>query len=432
MKKIFLILLLLFTIVSCELKKAQEAYDNKEYIRSIYLTLSYFEKHPNKVEKIKPDIKNEIMEKFSNIVNYYKTEAGSSNLEERQDGYEGLYKIYALFDVYSQSSNFTDFLSKYDGDELLGEIYKIIDERIKTGELEGKYSRDIISILDEYYRNMIGYTKELSEIKKIDENKILKYESISRKISQAEADKLMEYASIKEKAEVFTPLWICNEQNNLIDELWFGKKNVFNFSKNGSWTVNKEQITFPKGKIWKDYVDAKRLEITCGEAPYIVSRYDTILGNIIPFEERIGLLDRKIRIINENTETEEEWFIWIKRAFESIYGYEYQGDNLLIARQNIFYTFIESMEYKFSHKPNEKQMREIAEIISWNIWQMDGITMAVPYSEKSTENNQLTLFNFINKNEKTKQKLIPCKIFDWKSKSAIEFKNINKRRIQNE
>ena len=203
MKKIFLILLLLFTIVSCELKKAQEAYDNKEYIRSIYLTLSYFEKHPNKVEKIKPDIKNEIMEKFSNIVNYYRTEAGSSNLNKRQDGYEGLYKIYALFDVYSQSSNFTDFLSKYDGDELLSEIYKIIDERIKTGELESKYSRDIISILDEYYRNMIGYTKELSGIKKIDENKILKYESISRKMSQAEADKLIEYANIKEKAEEY-------------------------------------------------------------------------------------------------------------------------------------------------------------------------------------------------------------------------------------
>ena len=195
MKKIFLILLLLFTIVSCELKKAQEAYDNKEYIRSIYLTLSYFEKHPNKVEKIKPDIKNEIMEKFSNIVNYYKTEAGSSNLKERQDGYEGLYKIYALFDVYSQSSNFTDFLSKYDDDELLGEIYKIIDERIKTRELEGKYSRDIISILDEYYRNMIGYTKELSEIKKIDENKILKYDNIKEKAEEyREAQKLNEAA----------------------------------------------------------------------------------------------------------------------------------------------------------------------------------------------------------------------------------------------
>ena len=228
MKKIFLILLLLFTIVSCELKKAQEAYDNKEYIRSIYLTLSYFEKHPNKVEKIKPDIKNEIMEKFSNIVNYYKTEAGSSNLNKRQDGYEGLYKIYALFDVYSQSSNFTDFLSKYDGDELLSEIYKIIDERIKTGELESKYSRDIISILDEYYRNMIGYTKELSGIKKIDENKILKYESISRKISQAEADKLMEYASIKEKAEEYREAQKLNEAaQKVYGEYQKNYKNVY-------------------------------------------------------------------------------------------------------------------------------------------------------------------------------------------------------------
>ena len=26
----------------------------------------------------------------------------------------------------------------------------------------------------------------------------------------------------KEKAEVFTPSWVCNRQNNLIDEQWFG------------------------------------------------------------------------------------------------------------------------------------------------------------------------------------------------------------------
>ena len=28
----------------------------------------------------------------------------------------------------------------------------------------------------------------------------------------------------KNKAEVFTPSWICNAQNNLIDEAWFGRK----------------------------------------------------------------------------------------------------------------------------------------------------------------------------------------------------------------
>lgn len=29
-------------------------------------------------------------------------------------------------------------------------------------------------------------------------------------------------------AEVFTPSWICNKQNNLIDSAWFGRENVFN------------------------------------------------------------------------------------------------------------------------------------------------------------------------------------------------------------
>ena len=31
----------------------------------------------------------------------------------------------------------------------------------------------------------------------------------------------------KDKAEVFTPSWVCNKQNNLIDEAWFGTKDVF-------------------------------------------------------------------------------------------------------------------------------------------------------------------------------------------------------------
>lgn len=35
-------------------------------------------------------------------------------------------------------------------------------------------------------------------------------------------------ARAKDKAEVFTPAWICNAQNNLIDEAWFGYKNPFN------------------------------------------------------------------------------------------------------------------------------------------------------------------------------------------------------------
>lgn len=233
----------------------------------------------------------------------------------------------------------------------------------------------------------------------------------------------------KEKAEVFTPSWVCNEQNNLVDDAWFGRKNVFNICYEHSWKATTEKIVFPEGKQWTDYVDSKRLEISCGEAPYLVSRYDTVSGEEIPLQERIGLLDRKLRIINENTDNENEWIKWATRAYQSTYGYEYQGDNILIARENLLYTFIENMEYKFDHKPDISLLKQIARIISWNIWQMDGITMTAPFSERQRVITQMSLFDFIDLNgEKKEQKKepIPCKIFDWRSNNSLEFKSMIK------
>lgn len=228
----------------------------------------------------------------------------------------------------------------------------------------------------------------------------------------------------KDKAEVYTPSWVCNAQNNLIDEEWFGRKNVFNVADRHSWKALEEKVKFPKNKTWKQYVDAKRLEVSCGEAPYLVSRYDTVTGNEIPLVERIGLLDRKLRIVNENMNDENEWFVWVKRAYESTYGYEYQGDNLLIARENLFYTFIENMKYKFSKKPSTEQLNVIAKIISWNIWQMDGITMVVPFSERPKVVTQINLFDYLNGNSLSDKEPIPCKIYDWRSKNSLEFKSM--------
>ena len=48
MKKIFLMLLLIFCVISCELKKAQEAYDRKEYLERMKIVLKDFEKNPHK------------------------------------------------------------------------------------------------------------------------------------------------------------------------------------------------------------------------------------------------------------------------------------------------------------------------------------------------------------------------------------------------
>ena len=78
----------------------------------------------------------------------------------------------------------------------------------------------------------------------------------------------------REMAEVFTPSWICNKQNNLVDNAWFGREGVFNTEIDNpdgthTWVSNPDKIEFPEGKTWKDYVNENRMEITCGEAPYL-------------------------------------------------------------------------------------------------------------------------------------------------------------------
>lgn len=191
-------------------------------------------------------------------------------------------------------------------------------------------------------------------------------------------------ARTQERAEVFTPSWLCNAQNNLIDEAWFGHPNPFNTTDEElhTWTSTKSPIRFPEGKTWQDYVAEPRLEITCGEAPYLVSRYDSVSGNIIPISERIGLLDRKMRIVRENCPTVEDWLPAARKALQSIYGYEWQGDSLLLARENIFVSMIEYYKDAFGAEscPPNKEILMWAYIIGWNIFQMDGLKMVVPMS----------------------------------------------------
>jgi len=204
---------------------------------------------------------------------------------------------------------------------------------------------------------------------------------------------------VKDKAEVFTPSWVCNAQNNKVDEIWFGRKNVFNIERERSsdtslgWKVNKKPIAFPKNKTWLDYVKDKRLEITCGEAPYITSRYDITTGKFIPVQERIGLLDRKLRVVEENTKTKKEWLEAAHLAYKSIYGYEWQGDSLLLARESMLITFIENFLLKFDKPPTLRDIKNIAEIISWNVWQMDGLKGVVPKSCQDTVYEIPSLFD---------------------------------------
>lgn len=231
----------------------------------------------------------------------------------------------------------------------------------------------------------------------------------------------------KNKAEVFTPSWMCNEQNNMVDESWFGRKDVFNISEKTKWITNNKPIEFEKciGKRWKDYVDEKRIEVTCGEAPYLVSRYDTVTGEYISENDRIGILDRKMRVVNENTTSEEDWNKWTVRAFQSVYGFEFQGDSLLLARENLLYSYIDYYKARFKTEPELKELKEIATIISWNIWQMDGFHYTVPFSVIHEINHQLILSEYMGENQ---LKPCYCKIRDWRSKETVTYVSLLKNK----
>ncbi len=179
-----------------------------------------------------------------------------------------------------------------------------------------------------------------------------------------------------DKAEVFTPKDTVNQMNQDID---WGLQH---------WPTTKD--------TWQAYVQEKRLEITCGEAPFIVSRYNASSGKkVLKLQNRVGFLDRKLQTVSEYCHDLDQWLKWAKIAFQASYGYEWQGDSLLIARENLLYTFIDYYNYQFPsqainlEKPlrahNLELLQDIAYIISWNLFQMDGLRYVIPMSCKHTE-----------------------------------------------
>lgn len=222
----------------------------------------------------------------------------------------------------------------------------------------------------------------------------------------------------RKRGEVFTPAWVCNKMNNALFADWFDRMDSFNRDAEGGWATVISPVRFPEGKTWQEFVDLRVLEITCGEAPFLVSRYDSATGRSLSIGDRIGLLDRKLRVVGENAQDESEWLKWAFRAVQSTYGYEYQGDNLLLARLNILHTFRDYLAARWEREPTLNELLRVANIISWNIWQMDGLKNTTPIGALESKNYiQLTLFG-----DEDPDPGGPvdsrCKTFDWRSKET--------------
>ena len=315
-------------------------------------------------------------------------------------------------------------------DQTLLEILLIDRNRPK----KGKKPQNIIWATDNY--NSLGSQYNENEQITIKAIAVEHGSIIQPRVSKTKEE---QQSRSRDKGEVFTPSWICNAQNNLIDAQWFGGISPFNKETDKGWETSYSPINFPTagGKTWLDYVNDTRMEITCGEAPYLISRYDAISGDIIPVRDRIGLLDRKLRVVAENTTTEEEWFSAVTLAYKATYGYEWQGDSLLLARENALYTFFDYCQDKFQHQPTVEQARVIAEIISWNLWQMDGLKGVIPNSCHEDVHVEQSLFGDEEEvrvpckgcetDDIRRHNGTYCKIMDWENGKTIKFIDLIKK-----
>ena len=230
----------------------------------------------------------------------------------------------------------------------------------------------------------------------------------------------------RKKGEVFSPAWVCNKMNNALDADWFrglGAEETagqFTVELPQGWQTVETPVQFPvcKGRTpaWVQYVQSRRLEVTCGEAPFLASRYDAATGEMIPVARRIGILDRKLRVVSENAATEDEWRKYATHAVQSTYGYEYQGDNLLLARVNLLLTYAEHLQARWQRKPAKEELQPIANIISWNVWQMDGLHLSVPGGKPQPEAEQLDLFSMFGAAE-PQPPTVSCKVKNWRKGS---------------
>jgi len=225
----------------------------------------------------------------------------------------------------------------------------------------------------------------------------------------------------KTHAEVFTPLLVVKKMCDHMDAEWFGHEGAFGVGP----------VVFPAGKTWRDYVDSRRMELACGEGPFLVSRYDVSNGESVPLRDRAGILDRKLRVVGENAADDDEWLEWARRAVQATYGYEFQGDNLLLARLNVFLSFEAYMQERLGREPSRGERLRLINILAWNIWQMDGLSGTIPYCKLRETYRQLTMDEAFGIGSATPEKTQhPCRIFDWRANHSIEYIKLKEQRYE--
>lgn len=285
-------------------------------------------------------------------------------------------------------------VSSIDEDDLLRFSPEILDIllRDRTASFYSKKRKNIIWANNHYQE----FGEDYQATCQITAN-LLKEEMGNLIVPRALKSKKQQKERTKAKAEVFTPSWIIKKQNDALDEDFLGDD-------------------------LKTYIARTWLEIACGEAPYIANRYEMATGEMIAISKRVGFLDRKLQRINQEIHHKKQWQTLVTKAYQASYGFEWNGDSLLLARANLLFTYRDYYVDQWQSEPKYDDLKKIANIISYNIFQMDGLTKCIPLTQKTEVivSHQGDLFMDIKPSKKTTYGL-RVKIKNWQTQQMIDF-----------
>ena len=79
--------------------------------------------------------------------------------------------------------------------------------------------------------------------------------------------------------------------------------------------------------------------------------------------------------------------------------------------------FCDYVSHYLHRDPTIDEIQKIAEIIAWNVWQMDGLTGLLPFERPQEEELELDLFEDLNI-DSGKTEIV---ILDWKRNKQVPF-----------
>lgn len=146
-------------------------------------------------------------------------------------------------------------------------------------------------------------------------------------------------------------------------------------------------------------------------------------GTLIPLSQRVGFVDRKLAKINTQIDDKAEWQLLVEKAYQASYGFEWNGDSLLLARENLLYTYRDYYFDKWHEDPTQNLLEVIANIISYNVFQMDGLKYIIPLSEQREikVNSQLSFFDDLSQEEVIIKKGKRVRIMNWETNKMEYF-----------